>query len=166
MTAPALNLIRSFQDDIIRVVSEDQMERQGPQEILTWALKNFHPRLVLSASFGGPEGMVLLDMMHKLDNESRVFMLDTGRLHPATYDLVDRVRDRYDKRVEVVLPNHQDVEAMVAEKGHNLFYESQENRKHCCRVRKVEPLRHYLGDVDAYVSGCLLYTSPSPRDRG
>jgi len=140
------------------------MERQGPQEILTWALKNFHPRLVLSASFGGPEGMVLLDMMHKLDNESRVFMLDTGRLHPATYDLVDRVRDRYDKRVEVVLPNHQDVEAMVAEKGHNLFYESQENRKHCCRVRKVEPLRHYLGDVDAYVSGLRRDQNLNRRD--
>ncbi|MCH7600433.1 MAG: phosphoadenylyl-sulfate reductase [Myxococcales bacterium] len=129
------------------------MEAQGPQEILTWAIKNFHPRLALSASFGGPEGMVLLDMMHKLDNTSRVFMLDTGRLHPATYDLVDRVRDRYDKRVEVVFPQSQDIEAMVADKGHNLFYESQENRKFCCRLRKVEPLRRYLGDFDAYVSG-------------
>ncbi|MCH7868661.1 MAG: phosphoadenylyl-sulfate reductase [Myxococcales bacterium] len=129
------------------------MEAQGPQEILTWAIKNFHPRLALSASFGGPEGMVLLDMMHKLDNTSRVFMLDTGRLHPATYDLVDRVRDRYDKRVEVVFPQSQDIEAMVADKGHNLFYESLENRKLCCRLRKVEPLRRYLGDFDAYVSG-------------
>ncbi len=153
MTVPALKLARSFSDEVIRVVVEDQMEGQRPQEILTWAIKNFQPRLVLSASFGGPEGMVLLDMMHKLDSNSRVFMLDTGRLHQASYDLVDRVRDRYDKRVEVVLPHNRDVEAMVAEKGHNLFYESQESRKLCCRLRKVEPLRRYLADVDAYASG-------------
>jgi thioredoxin-dependent adenylylsulfate APS reductase len=153
VTATALKLVKPFDDAIVRVVIEDQMETQGPQEILTWAIKNFHPRLVLSASFGGPEGMVLLDMMHKIDATSRVFMLDTGRLHPATHDLVDRMRDRYDKRVEVVFPNNRDVEAMVAEKGPNLFYESQESRKLCCRLRKVEPLRRYLGDVDAYVSG-------------
>lgn len=153
MTAPSLKLAKTFSNDVVRVVTEDQMEAQGPQEILTWAIKNFHPRLALSASFGGPEGMVLLDMMHKLDNTSRVFMLDTGRLHPATYDLVDRVRDRYDKRVEVVFPQSQDIEAMVADKGHNLFYESLENRKLCCRLRKVEPLRRYLGDFDAYISG-------------
>lgn len=153
MNAPALKLVKSFGDDVIRVVTEDQMENLSAQEILTWAIKNFHPRLVLSASFGGPEGMVLLDMMHEIDRSSRVFMLDTGRLHQATYDLVDRVRDRYEKRVEVVFPRNEDVAAMVAEKGHNLFYESQENRKLCCRLRKVEPLRRYLADVDAYVSG-------------
>ena len=153
MTAPSLKLAKTFSNDVVRVVTEDQMEAQGPQEILTWAIKNFHTRLALSASFGGPEGLVLLDMMHKLDNTSRVFMLDTGRLHSATYDLVDRVRDRYDKRVEVVFPQSQDIEAMVADKGHNLFYESLENRKLCCRLRKVEPLRRYLGDFDAYISG-------------
>jgi thioredoxin-dependent adenylylsulfate APS reductase len=153
VNAPALKLTKSFDDEVIRVVAEDRMEDRGPEEILTWAIKNFHPRLVLSASFGGAEGMVLLDMMHRLEPTARVFMLDTGRMHPATYDLVDRVRDRYDKRVEVVFPRNSDVEALVSEKGHNLFYESQENRKQCCRVRKVEPLRRYLGDVDAYVSG-------------
>ncbi|MCP5042880.1 MAG: phosphoadenylyl-sulfate reductase [bacterium] len=138
---------------MIRVVTEDQTKDWSAEEILTWAIGNFHPRLVLSASFGGAEGMVLLDMMHRIDTRSRVFMLDTGRLHEASYDLVDRVRDRYDKKVEVVFPRHQDIEAMVADKGHNLFYESQESRKLCCRIRKVEPLRRYLAGVDAYVSG-------------
>jgi thioredoxin-dependent adenylylsulfate APS reductase len=153
VTAPALKLAKSFSDEMIRVVDEEQLEAQGAHEILAWASKNFHPRLALSASFGGPEGMVLLDMMHEIDRSSRVFMLDTGRLHQATYDLVERVRDRYDKRVEVVFPRNEDVEAMVSEKGHNLFYESQEKRKLCCQLRKVEPLRRYLGDLDAYVSG-------------
>ncbi|MBW1886411.1 MAG: phosphoadenosine phosphosulfate reductase family protein, partial [Deltaproteobacteria bacterium] len=134
-----MKLAKSFSEELIRVVAEEQLEEKSAQEVLAWAIENFHPRLALSASFGGPEGMVLLDMMHAIDRSSRVFMLDTGRLHPATYDLVDRVRDRYDKSVEVVFPRNEDVEGMVSERGHNLFYESQENRKLCCRLRKVEP---------------------------
>jgi phosphoadenosine phosphosulfate reductase len=108
---------------------------------------------VLSASFGAPEGMVLLDMMHRIEPDARVFVLDTGRLHPATHDLIDRVRDRYDKQVEVIFPRALDVEQMVREKGMNHFYESLENRKLCCRIRKVEPMRRYLADFDAYVTG-------------
>jgi phosphoadenosine phosphosulfate reductase len=129
------------------------MEHWAPEEILSWGIKNYHPRLVLSASFGAPEGMVLLDMMHHIDPRSRVFVIDTGRMHPATYDLIDRVRDRYGKNIEVVFPEAQAVEQMVREKGVNHFYESIENRKLCCRIRKVEPLRRYLEDFDAYVTG-------------
>ncbi|MDP6980791.1 MAG: phosphoadenylyl-sulfate reductase [Myxococcota bacterium] len=153
MTAPALKLTEDFDDEVARVIHDDAMEARSAEEILAWAIERFHPRLVLSASFGGAEGMVVLDMMHRIEPASRVFMLDTGRIHQATYDLVDRVRDRYDKKVEVVFPNHEAVEAMVADKGHNLFYESQDHRKLCCRIRKVEPLRRFLGGVDAYVSG-------------
>lgn len=164
MTAPALKLAKSFGNDVVRVVTGRQLEGQSAEQILTWALDNFHPKLALSASFGGPEGMVLLDMMHKIDATSRVFMLDTGRLHPATYDLVDRVRDRYGKQVEVIFPNNEDVEAMVSEKGHNLFYESQENRMLCCRLRKVEPLRRHLTGLDAYVSGLRREQNENRRD--
>jgi thioredoxin-dependent adenylylsulfate APS reductase len=129
-------------------------EDRRPEEVLAWAIETFHPRLALSASFGAPEGMVVLDMMHRLEPGSRVFLLDTGRLPQAVYDLVDRVRDRYDKRVEVVFPRAADVQAMVGEKGMNLFYESLEHRKLCCRVRKVEPMRRFVADnLDAYVTG-------------
>ena len=129
------------------------MERSSPLKILTWAIGKYHPRLTLSASFGAPEGMVLLDMMHELEPSTRVFVLDTGRLHQATHDLIDRVRDRYDKQIEVVFPEAQAVQDLVREKGMNAFYESLENRKLCCRVRKVEPLRRHLQDFDAYVTG-------------
>ena len=129
------------------------LEGQSAQEILIWAIGKYHPRLVLSASFGAPEGMVLLDMMHRIEPASRVFVLDTGRLHPATFDLIDRVRDRYDKQVEVVFPRAEDVQEMVRARGVNHFYESLENRKLCCRIRKVEPMRRYLEHFDAYVTG-------------
>ncbi len=139
--------------DIRKMIDERTFEDWPAEKILTWAIGNFHPRLALSASFGAPEGMALLDMMHAIEPTSRVFVLDTGRMHEATYDLIDRVRDRYDKPVEVVFPRADEVEEMVRSKGTNLFYESLENRKSCCFVRKVAPMRRYLTGLDAYVSG-------------
>ena len=138
---------------ILFEIDSGRLERLGAEEILSWMIKNFHPRLALSCSFGAPEGMLLLDLMHRIEPASRVFVLDTGRLPQATYDLMDRVRDRYGKPVEVVFPRAEDVQAMVREHGLNLFYESVERRQLCCRLRKVEPLRRYLADLDAWVSG-------------
>jgi phosphoadenosine phosphosulfate reductase len=138
---------------VLRFIRSGEAEELGPQEILTWAIKNFHPGIALSCSFGAPEGMALIDMMHRIDPRSRVFVLDTGRLPQATYDLIDRVRERYDKEVEVLLPDAAAVQAMVRERGVNLFYESIENRQLCCRLRKVEPLKAYLSGLDAWVSG-------------
>jgi phosphoadenosine phosphosulfate reductase len=139
--------------DILRQIESGALESLGAEEILTWGIKNFHPRLALSASFGAPEGMALLHMMHRIEPASRVFVLDTGRIPQATYDLIDRVRDRYDKKVEVLFPVAADVEAMVREHGMNLFYESIEKRQLCCRLRKVEPMKRYFVDLDAWVSG-------------
>jgi thioredoxin-dependent adenylylsulfate APS reductase len=144
---------KPFKDEVLSLVKGDLMESASAEEILSWAVGKFHPKLTLSASFGAPEGMILIDMLHRIDPETRVFVLDTGRLHPATYDLIDRVRDRYGKTVEVVFPASADVETMVREHGMNLFYESTENRKRCCQIRKVEPLRRYLAGFDAYITG-------------
>ncbi len=144
---------KPFKDEVLSLIKDDLSESWSTEEILIWAVGKFSPKLTISASFGGPEGMVLIDMLHKVDPESRVFVLDTGRLHPATYELIDRVRDRYGKNVEVVFPNNNEVESMVHEKGMNLFYESLENRKLCCQTRKVRPLRRHLSGMDAYITG-------------
>ena len=144
---------KSLSSNMIQIVESGDLESYSAEEILTWTIGNFHPRLALSASFGAPEGMVLLDMMHRLEPESRVFVLDTGRLHPATHDLIDRVRDRYGKAVEVLFPDSSGVRDLVQKNGMNSFYESLEKRKLCCQIRKVEPMRRYLQDLDAYVTG-------------
>jgi thioredoxin-dependent adenylylsulfate APS reductase len=123
------------------------------EAILKWALDTFHPRIALSASFGGPEGMLILDLMHRIRPDARVFVLDTGRLPQATYDLIDRVRDRYGKAVEVVFPEPAAVQEMVRQDGMNLFYESVAKRQLCCRLRKVEPMNRALAELDAWVSG-------------
>jgi thioredoxin-dependent adenylylsulfate APS reductase len=130
-------------------------ESWDAERVLAWSIEKFHPRLVLSASFGAPEGMVLLDLMQRIEPGVRVFTLDTGRLPQATHDLIDRVRDRYGVSVEVVFPDPNDVVAMVRSGGQNLFYESVEKRQLCCRVRKVEPMRRYFATagIDAWVAG-------------
>jgi len=153
MSAAPLSPEKTIDPRVLRDVEAKRFDAWDTENILTWSLENFHPRLSLSCSFGAPEGLVLLDMMHRIEPAARVFVLDTGRLPQATYDLMDRIRDRYDKRLEVVFPRAESVETMVREHGLNLFYESIDKRQLCCRVRKVEPLRRYLADVDAWVSG-------------
>jgi thioredoxin-dependent adenylylsulfate APS reductase len=129
-------------------------ERWAPERVLEWGLDSFAPRISLSASFGAPEGMVLLDMMSRIDRtRTRVFTIDTGRLPQETHNLIDRVRDRYDVEVEVYFPKPERVEAMVRESGMNLFYESIDNRRLCCGIRKVEPLERALAELDAWISG-------------
>jgi len=142
-----------FDADALEYIRSNAAESLSPQEILIWGLENFGDKIALSCSFGAPEGLVLLDMMHRIDPGSRVFVLDTGRLPQATYDLIDRVRDRYDKTVEVIFPNAERVQSMVRDDGLNLFYESVEKRELCCRIRKVEPLNRFLSGLDAWVTG-------------
>ena len=144
---------KSSIEEAILQIRSGELETWDAREILTYAVENFHPRLALSASFGAPEGMVLLDLMHQIEPASRVFVLDTGRLPQATYDLIDRVRDRYGKPVEMLFPRFEDVETITQAHGANLFYESIEKRKLCCQIRKVEPMRRYLAGLDAYVTG-------------
>lgn len=139
---------------VIDTVLSRTFDDRPAEEILRWGLDTFAPRIALSASFGSPEGMVLLDMMHAIDPaRTRVFTIDTGRLHQETYDLMDRVRTRYEVEVEVYFPRPEAVQAMVREHGLNLFYDSVELRRRCCGVRKVEPLGRALADLDAWIAG-------------
>jgi phosphoadenosine phosphosulfate reductase len=144
---------KAIDPKILRFIRDGEAESLSPQEILTWSLKNFQPSIALSCSFGAPEGVAILDMMHRIDPSSRVFVLDTGRIPQATHDLIDRIRERYDKEIEVLAPRAEDVQDLVRTRGMNLFYESIENRQLCCRVRKVEPLKRHLAGLDAWVSG-------------
>ncbi len=129
-----------------------QFETQTAEAVLAWALERFHPRIALSNSLQ-TEDMVVLDIAWRIQPQVRVFTLDTGRLHQETYDMMDRVRERYGSALEVLFPDSAEVEAMVRAKGLNLFYESVENRHACCGVRKVNPLRKQLASLDAWVTG-------------
>lgn len=130
----------------------DRLEGLPAREILAWALEKFGSRLVIASSFS-LEDVVLIDIAATIDPEVRVFTLDTGRLHQETHDVIAAVRERLGVAVEVVAPKHRAVQRLVVAKGPNSFYASVENRKECCAIRKVEPLRRILGTADAWVTG-------------
>ncbi len=122
------------------------------EDVLRLALEKFGQRVALSASFGA-EDMVLIDMLVRLDPKARIFTLDTGRLPQETYNVIDATRQKYGATIEVFFPQPDAVQNMVAERGMNLFYHSVENRKLCCGVRKMEPLRRALSGLDAWITG-------------
>jgi phosphoadenosine phosphosulfate reductase len=124
----------------------------SPQEILQYAYKEFGSKLILATSLG-EEDQVLTDMVAQVQPEMRIFSLDTGRLFQETYDLLAKTQKRYPMNIEVFYPDTKAVEEMVRTKGINLFYESVDNRKTCCGVRKVEPLQRALSTVDAWITG-------------
>lgn len=120
---------------------------------LRLALETLGPdRVAMAASFG-PEDIVVLDILTEIVPRPRVFTLDTGRLPEETYALIERVRERFGVDVEAFAPEREEVEAMVAQGGPNLFYRSVDDRLRCCDVRKVRPLRRALATVDGWITG-------------
>jgi len=141
-------------DALLEEIRSGRLNGRSAEELIGWGFERFAPRIALSASFGSPDGMVLLDLMHRIDpRKTRVFTLDTGRLPQETYNLMDRIRERYELEIEVYFPEPERVQKMVRQHGLNLFYETEEKRKLCCGVRKVEPLARALSGLDAWISG-------------
>lgn len=123
-----------------------------PAERLRYLANCLPQGLVFTTSLG-MEDQVLTDMIARLRIPVRVVTLDTGRLFQETYDLIDRTRARYKIPIEVFYPDARTLSAMVSTKGMNSFYESVENRKECCHIRKVEPLRRALQGATAWITG-------------
>lgn len=138
--------------DVAEKVASLDLEKLSAQDVLAWGLNQFHAEVALAASFGA-EDVVLIDMLVGIDPKARIFSLDTGRLPQATYDVMHAVQRKYGITIEVMFPDSTQVEDMVRAKGMNLFYDSIENRKECCRIRKVVPLKRALGTCKAWITG-------------
>jgi phosphoadenosine phosphosulfate reductase len=132
---------------------------RDPREIIALALTEYSPDLGIS--FSGAEDVVLIDMAAKLGTPFRVFSLDTGRLHPETYQFLDRVKYHYDLDFEVFFPQPEAVQALVREKGLFSFY--KDGHKECCGIRKVEPLTRALKPLRAWMTGQRKDQSPGTR---
>ena len=128
-----------------------QLKSKTPQEVLTWALGSYQ-KVALASSFGA-EDVVLIDMIAKIQPEAHVFTLDTGRLNAETYEVIAKIQQKYPQlHLKIMFPQAEAVEQMVSEKGINLFYDSVENRKQCCYIRKVEPLGRATKGLDAWIT--------------
>ena len=112
----------------------------------------FPGQIVFSSSLG-QEDQVITDLVFRNKIPVKVFTIDTGRLFPETYELLDRTVARYKKSIQVYFPEAPDVEAFVSQKGINGFYESIENRKACCHARKVKPLERALVGARVWMTG-------------
>lgn len=130
----------------------EHLEGQGAEELVKWAVGEFGRRVVLASSFGA-EDVVLVDILARVAEVPRVFALDTGRLHEATYECMERVRERYGVTVEVYYPEREAVEELERERGFYSFRTSLEARHECCGIRKVEPLGRALANRDAWITG-------------
>lgn len=119
--------------------------------VLEQAVRDYAP--VTFANSLGAEDMVLTDLIARHQPEISMFSLDTGRLPQETYDLMQEVRERYEAPLQIYFPDSTLVEKFVAQRGVNGFYDSIENRKHCCHIRKVEPLKRALAGKRAWITG-------------
>ncbi|MDY7219585.1 phosphoadenylyl-sulfate reductase [Denitrificimonas sp. JX-1] len=131
----------------------------SPQSILKHAFATFGDDLWLS--FSGAEDIVLLDMAWKINPRVKVFSLDTGRLHPETYQFIEKVREHYQIKIEVLSPDAEQVNALVKEKGLFSFY--KDGHSECCGVRKIAPLKRKLSTVKAWITGQRRDQSPGTR---
>lgn len=124
----------------------------SPEEVLAFCLNAYKDRIALSSSLS-IEDQALTKMIVDIDKSTRIFTLDTGRLFPETYQLIDRTNLTYNIKIEVFFPDYREVQRMVREEGINLFYNSIESRHRCCTIRKLEPLKRAFQGLDAWICG-------------
>jgi len=138
--------------DVSVAAWNERFQKATPQDVLKFFAEEFGDRLCLSSSMGA-EDQVLTDMLVKINPAIRIFTLDTGRLFPETLNLIHTTKKHYQANLEVFFPDYRQVQKMVREKGINLFYDSIENRKRCCQIRKMEPLKRALKGMQAWITG-------------
>lgn len=128
---------------------QSELAGENPRTILKAALSRYES---IAISFSGAEDVVLIDMACKIKPEGiEVFTLDTGRLHAETYRFLETVRERYPIRLTIMTPQHEALERLVCTKGLFSFY--QDGHHECCAIRKVEPLKRKLAELDAWITG-------------
>ncbi|WP_368029993.1 phosphoadenylyl-sulfate reductase [Arcobacter sp. s6] len=136
--------------ELIEKINKD-LQNNTTQEVIEYFLKNFK-NVALSSSLAA-EDQVLTDVILKQDKNATIFTLDTGRLHPETYNVMDETNLKYGVKIDVFFPNNEKVQELYQTQGVNGHYESIDNRKNCCGIRKIEPLKRALKGLDVWITG-------------
>lgn len=129
-----------------------ELKGAGPVQSIEYFNRLFPGECIFSTSMGA-EDQVLTYLLSKTAKSVSIFTLDTGRLFEETYELIHITEQKYNIKIEVFFPAAGSVEKMVNIRGINLFYESVENRKECCNVRKIEPLERALKGKKVWITG-------------
>ena len=133
------------------------------EETLAFLTNEYKDKVVFSTSFG-QEDQVITALIATNDFPITIFTLDTGRLFQETYDVFHKTLKKYKKEIKVFFPEATAVEKLLEEKGPNSFYESVENRKQCCHIRKVAPLTKALKGNAIWITGLRAEQSENRSD--
>ena len=131
---------------------DSEVACMGIQDTLRYLSNRFQGEIVFSTSFG-QEDQIISDMIFTPDLPILVFTLDTGRHFEETYKVMNQTLSKYGKKIKVCFPDKDQVEKMMTQKGPFSFYESVDNRKECCHIRKVEPLEKILSQASCWITG-------------
>ena len=157
---------------LIRDLNE-RFRDASAEEIVGYFLKAYQGRIALSSSLSIEDQALTDIIVRQLPSLSRggaeggvcrIFTLDTGRLFPETYQLIDKTNLTYGIQIEVFFPDYSEVQRMVREEGINLFYNSIESRHRCCQIRKLEPLARAFQGLDAWICGLRREQSVTRQD--
>lgn len=130
----------------------DKAKTLSIDEMLRYVSEEFKDQVIFSSSFSFEDQLIT----HKILNNNlpiSIFTLDTGRMFPETYSVWNATNEKYNTHIKPYYPDHSSIENFVTEKGPNSFYESVENRKGCCYIRKVEPLKRALKGNSIWITG-------------
>lgn len=130
----------------------DKLNTMFAEELIRWAFENFGNRAAAGTSFQ-LTGSVIVDMAGRHFDSFRVFTIDTLRLHPETYEIIDAVEKRYGITVERFKPEPDTLKRMTERFGEYLFFMDKAKQEYCCEVRKVEPNKRALATLDVWITG-------------
>ena len=129
-----------------------QLNGKSAREIIAFFVDKMEDKVTFGSSMGA-EDQVITQMLAENGQVFNIFTLDTARLFPETYDLIDRTNKRYNIQIIPFFPEYKEVEEMVNKHGINLFFDSIDNRHLCCQVRKLNPLKRALIGREAWFTG-------------
>ena len=143
---------------------DKELGGNSPQQVLEHALSQYFPKIILACSFGA-EDVVLVDMMLRLNSSATLFYLDTDFLFPETYDVRDRIVQKYGLREDQILQvkSRLTPAEQAQEYGEALWLRTPDQ---CCELRKVEPLSRILKGYSAWITGIRRDQSPSRAKAG
>jgi len=131
---------------------ESLLKDKSPAVALRLLSERFKGNIVFSTSFG-LEDQAISHLIFSEKLPIDVFTLDTGRMFTETYSTWRSTLEAYNQPIHAYYPNAEKLQSFVTEKGPNSFYESTDNRKECCGIRKVEPLKRALKGKQVWITG-------------
>jgi phosphoadenosine phosphosulfate reductase len=137
---------------------DKKLQNASPFTVMEYALAEYSN---IAISFSGAEDVALIDIATQIRPDVGIFCLDTGRLHPQTYQFIERVREHYKVEIDILYPDAPAVRDLVRRKGLFSFY--QDDHQECCGIRKIAPLRAKLLTLDAWITGQRRDQSPGTR---